>query len=242
MIGIIAAMDKEIAGWLDLVAVREIVRIADKTFYLSSYEGDELVIAQSGIGKVNAAITAALLFSRFPIDFVVNTGVAGGVLPVKTGDLVVGDRILYSDVDLTKIDPIPYGQMAGEALYAIADPVLLGRAVAGSRASRVFLPRRRDRLGRPLHDRQKRTRARPCAHARHHRLRHGVDGRRRDRRQVRKTVRRDPRRLRRDRRPAPGRRLPRRRFRHLPEDRRLRRVLPPQLNGDDPARERTSSL
>ncbi|MDP3130330.1 MAG: 5'-methylthioadenosine/S-adenosylhomocysteine nucleosidase, partial [Bacillota bacterium] len=130
MIGIIAAMDKEVAGWLELVAVREIVTIADKTFYLSSYEGDELVIAQSGIGKVNAAITAALLLSRFPIDYVVNTGVAGGVLPAQTGDLVVGDRILYADVDLTKIDPIPYGQMAGEALYALADPVLLGRAEA----------------------------------------------------------------------------------------------------------------
>jgi len=128
MIGIIAAMDKEIAGWLEAVAVREIVTIADKTFYLSTFEGDELVIAQSGIGKVNAAITAALLFSRFSIEYVVNTGVAGGVSPARPGDLVVGDRILYSDVDLTQIDAIPYGQMAGEALYAHADPDLLKRA------------------------------------------------------------------------------------------------------------------
>ncbi len=128
MIGIIAAMDKEIAGWLDSVAVREIVSIAGKTFYLSTFEGDELVIAQSGIGKVNAAITAALLFSRFSIDYVVNTGVAGGISPSRPGDLVVGDRILYADVDLTKIDAIPYGQMAGETLYAHADADLLVRA------------------------------------------------------------------------------------------------------------------
>ena len=129
MVGIIVAMDKELAGWLDVVAVREIVRIADKTFYLASYEGEELVIARSGIGKVNAAITTALLLSRHVVDYVVNTGVAGGVDPSRTGDLVVGARIVYADVDVSMIDSVPFGQMAGERLYAEADPALLARAL-----------------------------------------------------------------------------------------------------------------
>jgi len=131
MIGIIAAMDKEIAGWLELVAVREIVRLADKTFYLSAFEGKELVIAQSGIGKVNAAITAALLLSHYDVDYVVNTGVAGGLRPARTGDLVVGIRILYSDVDLRLIDPeLPFGEIPGDPLYAVSDAALVARAEA----------------------------------------------------------------------------------------------------------------
>ncbi|MFA5005982.1 MAG: 5'-methylthioadenosine/adenosylhomocysteine nucleosidase [Candidatus Izemoplasmatales bacterium] len=128
MVGIIVAMDKELAGWLDAVAVREIVRVADKAFYLGTCEGTELVIAQSGVGKVNAAITAALMCSRYQVDYVVNTGVAGGVFPSRTGDLAVATRVLYADVDVTAIDPVPYGQMAGEKLYALADPALLERA------------------------------------------------------------------------------------------------------------------
>ncbi|MFH0992849.1 MAG: 5'-methylthioadenosine/adenosylhomocysteine nucleosidase [bacterium] len=130
MVGIIAAMDKEIAGWLDIVAVREINRIADKTFYVGTLAGEELVIAQSGIGKVNAAITAALLFSHYRIEYVINTGVAGGLLPTAIGDIVIGRAVLYGDVDLRMIDSdLPYGQMAGDPLYAVADPVLFSQAV-----------------------------------------------------------------------------------------------------------------
>ncbi len=129
MVGIIAAMDKEIAGWLDIVAVREINRIADKTFYVCTYAGEELVIAQSGIGKVNAAITATLLFSHYPIVYVISTGVAGGLLPASIGDIVIGRSVLYGDVDFRAIDPdLPYGQMAGDPLLASADPALFSRA------------------------------------------------------------------------------------------------------------------
>ncbi len=125
MVGIIAAMDKEIAGWLDIVAVWEINRIADKTFYVGTYAEKEVVIAQSGIGKVNAAITAALLFSNYPIDYVINTGVAGGLKPASVGTIVIARGVLYGDVDFCAIDPdLPYGQMAGDPLTAIADPAL----------------------------------------------------------------------------------------------------------------------
>jgi adenosylhomocysteine nucleosidase len=130
MVGIIVAMDREIAGWLARLAVREIVDYADKTFYLGTYEGVEIVLARSGIGKTNAAMTATLLFSHFDVDYLINTGVAGGLAPAHTGDIVVATRLVYSDVDVRLIDPdLPFGQIPGDPLYAVPDPNLVARAM-----------------------------------------------------------------------------------------------------------------
>jgi adenosylhomocysteine nucleosidase len=61
-----------------------------------------VVIVQSGIGKVAAALATAMLIDRFAVDYVVNTGSAGGFdRSLKVGDIVVSSEIRYHDVDLT---------------------------------------------------------------------------------------------------------------------------------------------
>ena len=60
--------------------------------------GRQVVLAQTGIGKVNAAIVTTLLLEHFQPRELVFTGIAGGVNPeLSPGDLVVGTQVSYHD-------------------------------------------------------------------------------------------------------------------------------------------------
>ena len=61
--------------------------------------GRELLIAQTGIGKVNAAFAATLLCERHTPDLVVNTGCGGAFAGsgLDIGDLAVADSECYAD-------------------------------------------------------------------------------------------------------------------------------------------------
>lgn len=60
--------------------------------------GRKVVLAQTGIGKVNAAITTTLLLDHFQPREVIFTGIAGGINPaLSPGDLVIGTKAAYHD-------------------------------------------------------------------------------------------------------------------------------------------------
>jgi adenosylhomocysteine nucleosidase len=81
-------------------------RVAGRDFYIGTLHGYEAVLVLSGIGKVAAATTTALLLDRFEVDAVVFTGVAGGLAKgVKVGDVVIGDALLQHDLDASPIFP-----------------------------------------------------------------------------------------------------------------------------------------
>ncbi|MGD9909025.1 MAG: 5'-methylthioadenosine/adenosylhomocysteine nucleosidase [Candidatus Izemoplasmatales bacterium] len=128
MIGIIGAMDKEIDLLLSQMSMLRRDEIADKIFYIGNVAGKEIVIVKSGIGKVNATITTTLLLNNYDIEYVLNIGIAGGIDPVKTGEIVLASEVSYFDVSLTAIDDVPYGQMIGDPLSISTDPTLLQKA------------------------------------------------------------------------------------------------------------------
>mgnify|MGYP003308751322 CR=1 FL=1 len=58
----------------------------------------EIKIVRSGIGKVNAAISAIELINDFNPDLVINSGVAGGIDScLSVADLVIGTQTCYHD-------------------------------------------------------------------------------------------------------------------------------------------------
>lgn len=116
MIGIIGAIDYELNHFFTnmIIACTEI--IADKTFYVGKIGHHNVVIVKSGIGKVNAAMTATILINTFDVRLIINTGVAGGLEPVNIGDIILAEGIAYFDVSLTGIDDVPYGQMGSDPL------------------------------------------------------------------------------------------------------------------------------
>lgn len=110
---ILAAMDKELSLLYQLIS-----KDAPESLHLLSAKGHlgnhEVILAKSGIGKVNAALNCQRLVKVFRPDLVINSGVAGGAgLPV--GSLLVADRVTYDDVWCGP--GTEYGQADGMPLF-----------------------------------------------------------------------------------------------------------------------------
>jgi adenosylhomocysteine nucleosidase len=67
-------------------------------FIEGTLNGRHIVLVNTGIGKVNAAITTTLVLDHFKPAEVIFTGIAGGVNPaLSPGDLVIGSKVAYHD-------------------------------------------------------------------------------------------------------------------------------------------------
>lgn len=125
MIGIIAAMESECSLLKEALCCGEEECICGLSFFEGHDGSQRIILVQSGVGKVNAAMTAALLIDHFECDFIINTGIAGGLSQVQTEDVLLATRLAYSDVD-TSCFGYEIGQVPGMPLYycpAIEDVV-----------------------------------------------------------------------------------------------------------------------
>lgn len=132
MIGIIGAMDIEIDKLRAIMNDVYITRYHDRDFYRGTINDKEVVLVKAGIGKVNAAITTTLLLENYDVDYVVNTGVAGGV-SVDPNTLVIADKFIYHDVDLTNFD-YELGQLPGEERFFHVAEYLLDDATKAAKS------------------------------------------------------------------------------------------------------------
>ena len=70
-------------------------------------------------------MSVTILAETFGVDAIINTGSAGAVSEgLAIGDVVIADRLVYHDVDVTAFG-YAYGQMAGQELYYQADQTLM---------------------------------------------------------------------------------------------------------------------
>lgn len=101
-IGIIAAMEEEVRFLVETLTQKQQTTIANQVFYEGMIDDIDVVVVQSGIGKVNAALATTLLIDHFKSTFVINSGSAGGIGEgLKVGDLVVSSQLTYNDADAT---------------------------------------------------------------------------------------------------------------------------------------------
>lgn len=128
-IGIIGAMDEEVEILKSLLDIKETVTEAGMTFYKGILHNKEVVLARSGIGKVNAAVCAQLMITLFKIDYLINSGVAGTLHPdINQGDLVISTDAVQHDVDTTVFgDPLGEIPRLGVTFFK-ADPTLIALA------------------------------------------------------------------------------------------------------------------
>ncbi|KHD45716.1 5'-methylthioadenosine/adenosylhomocysteine nucleosidase [Streptococcus hongkongensis] len=120
-IGIIAAMEEELKTLLEALSDKNEQVILGTSYYSGRIGQHDLVLVQSGIGKVMSAMTVAMLAENFKVEAIINTGSAGAVASeLAIGDIVVAQKLAYHDVDLTAFG-YDYGQMAQQPLFFDCD-------------------------------------------------------------------------------------------------------------------------
>lgn len=131
-IGIIGAMDQEVEILVSKLEEKTTWEEAGAKFYSGKIGNHEVVLTKSGIGKTLAALTTTLLISHYHVEVVINTGSAGGIGDgLKIGDIVISDKVAYSDVDVTAFG-YEYGQMAQMPLFYEANSSLVEAAMEAS--------------------------------------------------------------------------------------------------------------
>jgi adenosylhomocysteine nucleosidase len=129
--GIIGAMEPEVAILKAKLSNCETISHAGYDFYQGKIDNNDVVIVQSGIGKVASALATAILIDKFQPDYVVNTGSAGGFDPsLKVGDIVVSSEVRYHDVDVTAFG-YEIGQLPANPAAFIPHPTLVDAAQVG---------------------------------------------------------------------------------------------------------------
>ncbi len=137
-IAIVSAMHEELHALLPLLQNPTRETLAGREFHHGLIYGQPVVLVLSGIGKVAAATTAAVLVQRFGAGSLVFTGVAGGLgAGVRVGDVVVAQQLIQHDMDASPLFPrfeVPLtgrsrfdaDAVLADALAAAADRCLLG--------------------------------------------------------------------------------------------------------------------
>lgn len=100
-IGIIGAMQSEIDEFCALSNANE---SETKGFYKGFLHGHTVIVAMSGVGKVNAAICTQKMIDIFKPDYIINSGVAGGLCEfIKKCDIVISESLIYHDFNPLEI-------------------------------------------------------------------------------------------------------------------------------------------
>lgn len=116
-LAIMGAMEEEIEPLLSHFENVNIVEYANNKFYEVNYNGLDIVIAYSKIGKVFASLTASTMIEKFSCDTLLFSGVAGGINPeLKIGDLIIADKLCQHDLDITAFGH-PNGYVPGGKVF-----------------------------------------------------------------------------------------------------------------------------
>jgi adenosylhomocysteine nucleosidase len=151
-LAVVSAMREEIGGLRSHMTGAVTERHAGRDFHVGRLHGTPCVLVLSGVGKVAAAATTAMLLDRFGARAVVFTGTAGGLGPsVGVGDVVVAHDLLQHDLDARPLFPRYEVPLTGRARFephrGLSD--LLADAAAATLADldRWCPPARRANLG-----------------------------------------------------------------------------------------------
>ena len=127
-IGIICAIPNELR-YFNFTEI-PIQKFGERTFYNGSHDKHELILVQSGLGKVNAAVVSTLLIEKFECELLLFSGVAGGIDPgIEIGEVIIGESLIQYDYgtlknrELLPFRPgsIPTGESKNELEYSL-DP------------------------------------------------------------------------------------------------------------------------
>jgi adenosylhomocysteine nucleosidase len=98
-IAVLSAMAEELALYEETCRLAGTTEQAGLTLQAAHFEGHDLVLVKTGVGKVNAALATQLVIDRMGPDAVICTGTAGALHDgLSVGDLLVGEDCLQHDL------------------------------------------------------------------------------------------------------------------------------------------------
>lgn len=125
-IGIIVATDEELIEIKNIMDSYEERDIYELTFVKGKINGKKVIVVKCGIGKVNAARTTQILIDNFKISKIINIGAAGGINPeLKIQDIVIGEKIVQYDFDISSSGDYEKGEIQGVGKYIRSDYELI---------------------------------------------------------------------------------------------------------------------
>ncbi len=100
--GIIAAMQEEMQEIKKIMTEIEEKKVYELTFFKGKINDKNVVLVESGVGKVNAARTTQILIDKFKVEAIINVGSAGCANnELEIGDIVIGKKLVQHDFDIT---------------------------------------------------------------------------------------------------------------------------------------------
>lgn len=125
VIAVIGAFEKDIVMLLDLFTKFKTEEYASKKFHIGILYGNKVIVVASGIGKINAAITAQVLCDIYDVNILLNIGIAGGISPsVEVGDIILSLDFIQHDFDLSKVG-CPLGVVPKTRIHSLSDDTSL---------------------------------------------------------------------------------------------------------------------
>ena len=129
-IGIVAAMRSEMELILERMGEVRQEAIAGYNFYIGNINDNDIVVTDSGVGKLNAGGAALILISEFEVELVINTGIAGGIGDTKKKDVIIASGLSWHDFDI-RIFGYDYGQVPQmpKVFYTNPEKVMMVKSI-----------------------------------------------------------------------------------------------------------------
>lgn len=112
MIGVVIAMQSEADILLDEMQVLRSLTISGKKVHVGKAYGKDIALCVCGVGKVNAALGAQLLISKFDAEKLLNFGVSGGLnASTKLCEVYQISAATQFDFDLVQLNGTKIGTL-----------------------------------------------------------------------------------------------------------------------------------
>lgn len=120
MLGIIGAMEEEVARLKGMIENLSVSEKSGMSFYAGKIEGTDVVVVKCGVGKVNAAMCTQTMIDFYNVDAIINTGIAGSLdAQIDIGDIVLATDTVEHDMDVAALGYAPgiIPDIAGSVFY-----------------------------------------------------------------------------------------------------------------------------
>ena len=112
MIGVVIAMQSEAEILLNEMNVQRSLTVSGKNVHVGKAYGKDIALCVCGVGKVNAALGAQLLVSKFSAEKLLNFGVAGGLNKgTELCQVYQIEAAVQFDFDLTQLNGTKIGTL-----------------------------------------------------------------------------------------------------------------------------------